>query len=254
MLLLNDKVAIVTGASSGIGRETAKLFAHQGAKIIIAARRKELLDSLAAELKAGGSEAIAIVGDVKEESFAEELVNTAIQLFGRLDIAFNNAGTLGPSCDTRDLSIKDWDRVIQTNLSACFLGAKHQLRAMTKQHSGSIIMTSSFVGFSSGLGQTAAYSASKAGLIGLTRSLATEFGPLGIRINALLPGGTDTAMADSFASDPDVLNAVKSFHALKRLATAAEIAQSALYLASDQSSFTTGSTLLCDGGASITKG
>lgn len=142
---------------------------------------------------------------------------------------------------------------MNTNLTSAFLGAKYQIPAMLYRNCGSLIFTSTFVGYTVGLPGMAAYAASKAGLIGLTQSLAAEFGSKGIRVNALLPGGTDTPMSRIFANTPETLAFVQGLHALKRIALPEEIAQSALYLASDASSFTTGSALLVDGGVSINR-
>ena len=252
MMTLTGKVAIVTGASSGIGRATAKLFAQQGAKVIVSARRQHELDSLVAEITAAGGEATALSGDVTNESYAKALVELAEREYGGLDVAFNNAGILGASGSTTDITLEAWNNTINTNLSSAFLGAKYQIPAMLKT-GGSLIFTSSFVGLTVGIPQKAAYAASKAGVIGLTKALAAEYGANAIRVNALVPGGTITPMADEFGDSPEVIEFVNSIHALKRRATAEEIAQSALYLASDASSFTTGSAMLVDGGVSINK-
>lgn len=253
MPALSNKVAIVTGASSGIGYATAKLFAKEGAKVVVAARRQAELDALIEEIAQAGGHAVALVGDVKDEAFAKALVELAIDHFGGLDVAFNNAGTIGEMGATPDVSLSGWEDTIRTNLTSAFLGAKYQLPAMLGRNGGSLIFTSTFVGYTVGFPGTAAYAASKAGLIGLTQTLAVEFGPKGIRVNALLPGGTDTPMGRDFASTPDTLAFVQGLHALKRIALPEEIAQSALYLASDASSFTTGSALLADGGVSINR-
>ena len=253
MSALSNKVAIVTGASSGIGYATAKLFAREGAKVVIGARRGVELDALVDEITLAGGDAVALVGDVKDETFAKALVELAITHFGGLDVAFNNAGTIGEMGATPDVSLSGWEDTIKTNLTSAFLGAKYQIPAMLKRGGGSLIFTSTFVGYSVGLPGMAAYAASKAGLIGLTQALASEFGAKGIRANALLPGGTDTPMGRAFANTPEALAFVQSLHALKRMAMPDEIAKSALYLASDASSFTTGSALLADGGVSINR-
>jgi len=254
MLELKGKVAIVTGASSGIGYETAKLFALEGAKVVVGARRDDKLKQLVKEINELGGHAVSLSGDVKEASYAKALVDLAVGRFGGLDIAFNNAGTLGElGVDSHNLSIEAWNNTLMTNLTSAFLGAKYQLPEMLKRGSGSVIFTSSFVGHTIGFPQNAAYAASKAGMIGLTKSLAVEYGAQNVRVNALLPGGTDTAMGQTFANTPEALEFVKGIHALKRLATTEEIAKSALYLASDSSSFTTGTALLVDGGVSIAK-
>lgn len=253
MSALSNKVAIVTGASSGIGYATAKLFAKEGAKVVVAARRQLELDALVEDIAHSGGHAAALAGDVKEEAFAKALVELAIGRFGGLDVAFNNAGTTGEMGVTPAVSLAGWENTIRTNLTSAFLGAKYQLPAMLDRNGGSLIFTSTFVGHTVGLPGMAAYAASKAGLIGLTQALASEFGPKGIRVNAVLPGGTDTPMGRAFANTPDALAFVHGLHALKRMAQPEEIAQTALYLASDASSFTTGTALLADGGVSINR-
>ncbi len=249
---LFNKVAIVTGASSGIGRASAKLFAQKGAKVIVAARRQHELDVLVEEITTAGGVAIALAGDVSNELYNKALVVLAIEMFGGLDISFNNAGILGASGATVGITLEQWNNTISTNLTSAFLGAKYQIPAMLES-GGSIIFTSSFVGYTVGFPQKAAYAASKAGIIGLTKALAVEYGSIGIRVNALVPGGTDTPMAKEFGSTPEVIEFVNNIHALKRRAEPEEIAQSALYLASDASSFTTGAVMLVDGGVSINK-
>ena len=253
MSALSNKVAIITGASSGIGYATAKLFAREGAKVVVAARRQPQLDALVEEITQAGGHAVALAGDVKDEAFVKALVELAISRFGGLDVAFNNAGTLGEMGATPDVTLAGWEDTIRTNLTSNFLGAKYQLPAMLDRSGGSLIFTSTFVGYTVGLPGMAAYAASKAGLIGLTQSLAAEFGTKGVRVNAILPGGTDTPMAQAFANTPDTLAFVQGLHALKRIALPEEIAKSVLYLASDASSFTTGSALLADGGVSINR-
>lgn len=250
---LEGKVALITGASSGIGHSTAKLFAKNGAKIIVGARRSAELEHLVDEITENGGQARYIAGDVKEEHYAKELVWLAQTEYGGLDIAFNNAGTLGAMGPVGDISLEGWNATIGTNLTSAFLGAKYQIPALLKNGKGSLIFTSTFVGHTVGFPGMSAYSAAKAGIIGLMRTLAAEYGPAGIRVNALLPGGTDTPMGQEVASDPETLKYIESIHALKRVATPDEIAQSALYLASDASSFMTGNTLLVDGGVSIYK-
>jgi len=253
MPALTNQVAIVTGASSGIGLATARLFAHEGAQVVAAARRSAELDDLVATIARAGGVAIRLTGDVREEAFAAALVATAVREFGGLDVAFNNAGALGEMGATADVSLAGWRDTLETNLTSAFLAAKHQIPAMTARGGGSIIFTSSFVGYTVGLPGMAAYAASKAGIIGLTQARAAELGPLKIRVNALLPGGTDTPMARDMNHTPESWAFVEHLHALKRIARPEEQAQSALYLASAMSSFTTGTALLADGGVSINR-
>lgn len=249
--VLTDKVAIITGASAGIGRATARLFASEGAKLVVAARREKELKDLVAEIEDAGGRAVAVAGDVRSEEFAKSLVSEAVSTFGGLDIAFNNAAALGGGEAVTDLTLESWQMSIDTNLTAAFLGAKHQIPAMLERGGGSLIFTSSFVGYTVSFPGKSAYAASKAGVIGLVKTLAVEYGSQRIRVNALLPGGTDTAMYEAFAPTEEARVAVQALMALGRVAQPEEIAQSALYLASDASSFTTGTALLVDGGVSI---
>lgn len=251
MFSLIGKAAIVTGASSGIGRATAKLFAQQGASVIVAARRKAELDALVCEIVETGGFAHALAGDIADEAHAKAVVELAVEQFGGLDIAFNNAGSTGEMGGSTSISIEGWRSTLDANLTGAFLGAKHQIPAMLERGGGSLIFTSSFVGYTAGMPQMAAYAAAKAGLIGLTQVLAAEYGPKGVRVNALLPGGTDTPAATFKTSEERAF--VEGLHALKRIARPEEIAWSALYLASEASSFTTGGALLADGGVSINR-
>ena len=253
MALLENKTAIVTGASSGIGYATARLFAREGADLVVTARNAEALSRLVAEIERDGGRAVAVPGDVRDEALARSLVATALDRFGALDVAFNNAGTNGAMGATPDISLEGWNETLATNLTSAFLGAKHQIPAMAERGGGSVVFTSSFVGYTPGMPGVAAYAAGKAGLIGLTQALAVEFGPRGVRVNALLPGGTDTPLAEAWVATPEARAFVEGLHALKRRASPEEIARSALYLASDASSFTTGSALLADGGVSINR-
>lgn len=255
MNLLANKIAIVTGASSGIGRATALLFAREGAKLIVTARRQVELDRLVAEIEHAGGEAVAIAGDVKDEALAKALVDAATDRFGGLDIAFNNAGVVGEIKPVSEVSLAEWRDTLDTNLTSAFLGTKYQVPAMIERGGGSLIFTSSFVGHTAGMPGMAVYAASKAGQIGLVKCLAAEFGAKGIRANAILPGGTDTpaSMTNLPDATPEVLAFVEGLHALKRMAHPDEIARSVLHLASDASSFITGTAMLVDGGVSINR-
>ncbi len=221
--------------------------------MVVTARRQDVLDALVAEIAREGGEAIAVAGDVREEQLARSLVEMAVGRFGGLDIAFNNAGTTGVSAAVPDMAAQDWHALLDTNLASAFFGAKYQIPAMVKRGGGSIIFTSTFVGHTAGFPGMGAYAASKAGMIGLMQVIAVEYGSHGIRANALLPGGTDTPLGRAFSNTPEARVFVEGLHALKRLALPEEIARSALYLASDASSFTTGSSMLADGGISINR-
>jgi NAD(P)-dependent dehydrogenase (short-subunit alcohol dehydrogenase family) len=250
---LENKVAIVTGASSGIGHATASLLAREGASVLVVARRRPELDALVADIVAAGGRASALAGDVRDEGFARQAVSDAIAAFGGLDVAVNNAGILGEMAPTPEISLAGWSETITTNLTGAFLGAKHQIPAMLERGGGSLVFTSSFVGYTIGMPGMAAYAASKAGMIALARTIAVEFGARGIRSNAVLPGGTDTAAYRQHSPTADARGLVEGLHAMKRVATPDEIARTILYLASEDSAFTTGTAMLVDGGVSINR-
>ena len=250
---LTNKVAIIAGASSGIGYATAKLFAAEGAKIVVGARRQAELDTLVKEITAAGGAAVALAGDVTDEKYAAALVRTAVENFGGLDIGFNNAGVIAPMGNTTEIELSDWHRTLDVNLTSAFLAAKHQIPAMIKRGGGSLIFTSTFVGYTVAFPGIATYAASKSGLIGLAQSLAVEFALQNVRVNTLLPGGTDTAMYREMNNTPETQNFIVGLYPMRRLATPEEMAKSVLYLASDASSFTTGTALLVDGGVSINR-
>jgi NAD(P)-dependent dehydrogenase (short-subunit alcohol dehydrogenase family) len=255
MAVLANKVAIVTGSSSGIGYETARLFAKEGARVVVNARRKAELSALVGEIEAAGGQAIAVAGDLRSEELAKDLVDAAVTRFGGLDIAFNNAGVVGEMKPITEVSLDEWRDTLDTNLTSAFLGAKYQVPAMIEGGGGSLIFTSSFVGNTVGMPHMATYAASKAGQIGLVKALAAEVGAKGVRVNAILPGGTDTpaSITNAPGATPEVLAFVEGLHALKRMALPGEIARSVLHLASDASSFITGTAFLVDGGVSISR-
>ncbi|ROT96955.1 SDR family oxidoreductase [Altererythrobacter sp. FM1] len=249
MRLIEGKVAIVTGASSGIGRAAATLFAAHGAAVVLVARRQDRLDQLVDEIVESGGHAMAVAGDVTDERTHREAVTVAQSAFGGLDIAFNNAGTVGAMSSLAEMELQQWSDVLATNLTAAFLGARAQIPAMQARGAGTLIFTGSFVGTSAGLPGMAAYGAAKAGLMGLVRGITADYSATGIRANALLPGGTATEMA----GDAEQRQWAAGLHAMKRIAEPEEIAQAALFLASDMSSFVTGSALWADGGNAAVK-
>ncbi len=246
---LKGKTGIITGASSGIGAAAARLFVEEGARLVINARRETRLEALAEEL--GGRQTVEFVaGDVASAETHEALVRTAESAFGGLDFAFNNAGTVGNGSPLTEQSEADWHHVINTNLTSAYLAARCQIPAMLKRETSSLVFISSFVGHTIGLPGMAVYAASKAGLIGMAQVLAAENGAKGLRVNALLPGGTMTEMAGDDAAFHEY---VKGIHALKRMAEPEEVARAALFLVGDDSSFVTGTAMLVDGGNSIFK-
>lgn len=247
---LSGKTIIITGASSGIGEAAAGLFAAEGANVVLGARREDLLQAVVARIRAAGGNAVHLAGNVEDENYARALVQHAVSEFGGLDGGFNNAGTVGELGPVFEMPRENWDSVISTNLTSAFLAAKYQIPAMKLRGGGAMVFTSSFVGHTIGFPGMGAYAAAKAGLVGLSQVLAVEHGSEGIRVNALLPGGTKTAMA---GDDPEFLEFVKGLHALKRMADPEEIAKAALFLMSDEASFVTGSALIADGGNSVCK-
>lgn len=247
---LEGKTVIVTGASSGIGAAGAELFAKEGANVVLGARRSAELGALAARIQAGNGRAVVLAGDVRDAGYAEALVDLAVREFGGLDGAFNNAGIVGEMLPVPDMAKAIWDDVVSVNLTSAFLAAKAQIPAIRKRGGGSIVFTSSFVGFSNGgLPGMGAYAASKAGMNGLAQSLASDHASEGIRVTALMPGGTITPAGGE--GNPDVMSFVANLHPMKRMASAQEIAQAALFLLSDRSSFMTGSPMIVDGGMSV---
>jgi NAD(P)-dependent dehydrogenase (short-subunit alcohol dehydrogenase family) len=247
---LKNKSIIVTGSSSGIGAAAALLFAAEGANVVLGARRSAEMEILAGQINQSNGRAVFLSGDVKDENYANALVDLAMKEFGGLDGAFNNAGIVGEMGPVADMGIGNWNDVISVNLTSAFLAAKAQLPVMKKRGQGSIVFTSSFVGFSNGgMPGMGAYAASKAGLIGLVQSLASDHAADGVRVNALLPGGTITPSGGE--GDPAALDFIANLHPMKRMADAKEVAQAALFLLSDRSTFMTGSPMIVDGGMSV---
>ena len=247
MFRLDGKTALVTGASQGIGEGIARLLARQGARVVLAARTEDKLKKLAAEIDAGGGCARPLALDVAQpESFAERLKSLP-EDFAAIDILVNNAGITADNLLAR-MSLEDWNRVLNTNLTGSFALSKEVLRGMMKRRWGRIINVSSVVGLMGNAGQ-ANYAAAKAGLIGLTKSLARELGSRNITVNAVAPGYITTAMTDKLTDQAreELTGAI----ALKRLGTVDDVASAVLYLASEEGGYVTGQALNVSGGLYI---
>lgn len=243
MKTLEGKVAIVTGAASGIGEAIVHKFAKEGAKVVIADINEEAGKKLQEEI---GKDSIFVKSDSSSVEDNKELVEKAVQHFGRLDIAINNAGIGGESAPVGESNPEIWDRVIALNLSGVYYGMRYQIPAMLQNDGGSVINMASILG-SVGSPNTAAYSAAKHGVVGLTKSAALEYGNQQIRINSIGPGYIDTPLLEKHLSK-EQLDGLRELHAMKRLGKAEEVAELALWLASDKSSFSTGGYYLVDGG------
>jgi len=249
MFDLTGKVALVTGASSGIGRASALALVKQGAKVALAARRVEKLDALVAEITTLGGVALAIPTDVLKQEDIANAVTKTVATFGRLDILLNNAG-VGSIEQTLDMTNDGWDKVINTNLKAYFFMAQTAAKEMIKNKWGRIINIASILsgGVGSGMAGAVNYCASKGGVVAMTEGLADEFAPLGITVNAIGPGFIETEMTETVKKMPEFYNALIARIPMKRFGKAEEIAATVVYLASDEASYTTGATLYIDGG------
>lgn len=252
---LKDKVALITGAGSGIGRSSALLFAREGAKIVVGDINEAGSAETVRQIEAQGGSALAIHLNVTQEQDIEKAVQATIEHFGSLDILFNNAGVGESRTNITELSESEWDRVFSINVRGVFLGIKYGAAAMLKAgKGGSIINTASVAGVVGNPGY-AAYASSKAACIHLTKTAALELARSNIRVNAIAPAFTATPMVDAMVSthrDPErARQKLGSIIPLGRLGTPEEIANAALFLASDESSFTTGAVLVLDGGLTV---
>jgi NAD(P)-dependent dehydrogenase (short-subunit alcohol dehydrogenase family) len=246
---LEGKVALVTGAGSGIGRASALAFAAAGAKVVVNDVEATSNEETAKLVCDSGGEAVAVVGDVRDEVTHESMVRTAVDRWGRLDCAHNNAGIAEPRVLMADLTPEMWDRVIDINLKGTWLGMKHQIRRMLEQGGGgSVVNTASVVGLAAVQHQPA-YVASKHGVIGLTRAAALEYAEQRIRVNAVCPAAVRTPALDwYFRENPPIEKALIDSNPSKRIATVEEVVGAVVWLCSDEASFVTGHALAIDGG------
>jgi len=245
------KVVIVTGGGGGMGRATSLAFAREGAQVLVADLSEDAAKETVAELRANGGVGEAVAVDVSSEKSVQAMVAGAISRFGRLDIAFNNAGIHIIGTPLAELDETAWDRVINTNLKGVFLCMKHEIPEMIKAGGGAIINTSSIGGVVATPG-IAAYAASKHGVVGITRAAALDYISKGIRINCVLPGATYTSMLKDWLQDPAAAEGIKRQHPIGRWAEPSEIASAVLFLASNEASFIVGHPLLVDGGITAT--
>ena len=245
---LKNKVAVITGAASGIGSATARVFAEEGAAVLVADVQDEAGHSLVDELATSGQCATFVHCDVSSEADVDVMIHLALSHYGRVDVLFNNAGIEGDQAPTADATLENWQRVIDINLKGVFLGLKHGIKAMLQHGGGSIINNASVAGLV-GFPNIPAYCAAKGGVVQLTRTAAIEYATQGIRVNCLCPGVIDTPMVERFTHGSAEAEAgMSALEPVARMGQPREVAELALFLASDRSSFVTGAVIPVDGG------
>jgi NAD(P)-dependent dehydrogenase (short-subunit alcohol dehydrogenase family) len=245
--IMSRPVVLITGALAGIGRATAVAFAKEGALLIVSGRREDTGKALVAELRELGAETDFIRADVRNEGDVQSLIDGAIARFGRLDVAVNNAGTEGKAGPMTEVTADSYAAMFETNVLGTLLGLKHELRAMQAQGAGSIVNISSTMG-ERGAANMALYAGSKHAVEGITKSVAIEAAAFGIRVNAVAPGPTDTAMLDRLSGGGEKKAAFSAAIPLKRLGTAEEVADAITFLASEKARFITGQVIRVNGG------
>ncbi len=243
------KIAFVTGAASGIGRAAAVAFAAEGARVAISDRSEEALAQVEAEVKAAGGDVLAIACDVSEEAQVEAAVARTVERFGRLDIAFNNAGVENKATPLHEIEPGEWDRILGINLRGTFLCMKHEIARMLESGGGGVVVNTSSGAGIRGIAGGSAYAASKHAIIGMTRSAALDYAKSNIRVNAVLPGNIETPMMDRFTGG-DIQKAI-DLEPVGRLGKPEEIAEAVLWMSSDLGAFVTGAAISVDGGWSL---
>jgi NAD(P)-dependent dehydrogenase (short-subunit alcohol dehydrogenase family) len=244
-MILQDKAALVTGGTSGIGRATAIAYARQQAKVVVVGRRMDEGEETVRLIKEADGEAIFVQADVTKEADVKAMVDKAVGVFGRLDIAFNNAGIAGENPSLIEQTEAEYDRMMNVNVKGVWLSMKHEIAQMLKQGSGAIVNMASAVGVVA-LPNILLYTASKHAVVGLTKAAALQYAKAGIRINVVAPGSIKTDMFE--ASTDEVKAYLAGLHPIGRAGTPLEVANAVLFLSSDMASFTTGETLMLDGG------
>lgn len=245
--MLKNKIVLVTGASSGIGRAVALVCAREGAKLVVSDVQANAGEETAAMARALGADAFFVPADVGKPEDHKALVDRTVALFGRLDVACNNAGIGGPSAATADYPIDSWAQVININLTGVFYGMQQQITAMLKTGGGSIVNIASVLG-AVAFAKSPAYTAAKHGVVGLTQAAALEYGTQNIRINAVGPGFIHTPMISELEKNTDVNDMLVAAHPIGRLGRAEEVAELVAWLASDRASFVTAAYYPVDGG------
>jgi NAD(P)-dependent dehydrogenase (short-subunit alcohol dehydrogenase family) len=249
--ILEEKIALITGGGSGIGRAAAILYANEGAKVIVSNRNAENGNETVRMIKDAGGEGIYIQTDISKKSDVETLISTIVQKYGRLDCAFNNGGVDGKPAPLVDCEEEDWDEIIGINLKGTYLLMKYEIRQMLKQGYGAIVNMSSACGIVARPNRCA-YTASRHGVEGLTKVGALEYASSGIRINAVGPSSIKTAIYQrSTKGNPEKEELYASVHPIGRVGEPEEVAHAALWLSSDAASFVSGHTLRIDGGFTI---
>jgi NAD(P)-dependent dehydrogenase (short-subunit alcohol dehydrogenase family) len=245
---LHNKVALITGGTTGIGRDTAVLFAKHGAKVVITGRRETEGNETIALVRAAGGEGVFIKSDVAKSVDVESAVQKTVEIFGRLDLAFNNAGVEGAMGPLTEQTEENWDYVHNINVKGLWLSLKYEVRQMLKQGGGGAIVNMSSVAGIIGAAGLGVYIASKHAVLGLTKTAALEYASSGIRVNSVCPAVIETAMADRAFGDPAVSRAMLALHPLGRFGKPVEIAEAVVWMCSDKASFMTGQQLVLDGG------